>query len=227
MKLIKTTDHRLMKFTNLDAVAGNVLAEMLEIEHSKMIRTIKRVIKSEKIRKEDTPKVASHNLLFGAIFKEWEYTSKQNKKLKTYIMNEDALYLVVSNSQSAKAHELKVWFKSEFNKMRIERNERLSSKALQRPITDSLKELYLRLHNAGSTQNETLLYMTFNKKCFKAVTGLKYHKDLLDTLDAEQACNLAELRDNAHKQLDYMLEGDEIPQKMRANLWAFIKGFTT
>ena len=167
MNLIKTTDNGLMKFKNLDAVAGNTLALMLEVEHTKMMRTIKKVIKSEGNRKKDT---ATSGVIFSAIFKEWEYLDSMNRKRKTFIMNEDALYLVIANSQGKKAHELKVLFKSEFNKMKAERNERELLKNKHLPFTNAIKIVNDKLGEEGSGAYNRY-YATVQRQVNKVATG--------------------------------------------------------
>ena len=166
MNLIKTTDNGLMKFKNLDAVAGNTLALMLEVEHTKMMRTIKKVIKSEGNRKKDT---ATSGVIFSAIFKEWEYLDSMNRKRKTFIMNEDALYLVIANSQGKKAHELKVLFKSEFNKMKMEREARQELKLIHPTYTDQVKVLSEMLKEEGS-KHYSRIYTTIQRQINKAAT---------------------------------------------------------
>ena len=172
MKALKVTENGLIKFGSLDAVSGNVLAKMLEIEHSKMLRTIKQSIKDEKMRKSHAPDLASEKLNFGAIFKEWEYTNSRGRKYNTYIMNEDALYLVIASTQSKKAHELKVMFKSEFNNLRLEREVRESIKAPTTSLHDSLKPLVEELKiNYPESSRGAKLYQHIHVKINKAVTG--------------------------------------------------------
>ena len=146
MEVIKTTDLGVIKFANLDAVAGNTLAKMLEVPHKELKKIIERTIDAEKNRKKQGD---SDTLVFNAVFKDWTFKNKMNREYDTYVMNEDALYLVISNTQSEKAHELKVLFKSEFNKMRMEREARDHIKAQSKrlheslqPLKDGLKEMY-------------------------------------------------------------------------------------
>lgn len=177
MKLLKITDTGIMKFATLDAVAGNTLAIMLEIEHSKMMRTIKRVIKNEKKRKSHNANVRTETerdtdtsgVIFNAVFKEFEYTDSMNRQRKTFVMNEDAAYLVIANTQSAKAHELKVWFKSEFNKMREERMSREVLRVMHPSYTDQVKALSEMLQSEGSRQHGNI-YPTIQRQINKAVT---------------------------------------------------------
>ena len=108
--LLKATDACIMKFTKLTAVAGNVLAELMEVRHTDFMRTVKRGMKDEKNRKSHDASMRSqinhipeeNNLSFNAIFKDWEYQSR-GKTFKTYIMNEDALYLVIANMKGQKS----------------------------------------------------------------------------------------------------------------------------
>ena len=160
-KLIKTTDQGLMKFTDLTAVAGNTLAEMLEVPHKEILKTIKRVMKSEEKRKKQRD---SNHLVFNSIFKEWEFKNKMNRTYKTVIMNEDALYLVIANTQSVKAHELKVLFKSEFNKMKNEREVREESREYQLGYTDALQSLHVRRVAEGTKQAAGQFYSTVARK---------------------------------------------------------------
>ena len=78
-KILRITDTGLIKLTSLDAVAGNTLASMLGIEHSKMLRTINRVIQSENERKKDT---ATNGFIFRAIFKEMGISRQHEQNTK-------------------------------------------------------------------------------------------------------------------------------------------------
>jgi len=187
--LLKTTDNGLIKFTNLDAVAGNVLAEMLCIRHEKMMRTIERIIKQETKRKKDKP---TSGLIFSAKFIKWEYKDSMNRTRKTYIMSEDALYLVIANSQSAKAHELKVLFKSEFNLMRMEREARKESIEVHKILSSSIQKLYLGLKKEGSgLPSEAILHIHFTTKIDKILFGEKVSRDMLNVSE-NQALNYIE-----------------------------------
>ncbi len=200
MRLLKTTDHGIMKFTNLDAVAGNVLAEMLDVRHVDMMRTIKRVIKDEEKRKKDKRTSA---LIFSAKFVKWQYKDSMNRSRNTYVMNEDALYLVVANSQSVKAHELKVWFKSEFNMMEIERYEREASKALQRPMTDQVKRLQILLFEENS-RAAPHIYTNIQKQ-IRINTNTNDGREL-DELTAEEDNRVSEVRHNIEYSIGYLLD---------------------
>ena len=167
MNPVKTTETGLLKFKNLDAMPGNTLAKILGIQHTKLMRTIKRTIKSEEKRKKD---VATDGFIFSAIFKDYEYRDAMNRKQKTYLMNEDALYLVIANTQSKKAHKLKVLFKSEFNKMREERKAREEIKQYQRTYTDTVQELEEALIQDGS-KHAKLIYSTVQRQVNKCITG--------------------------------------------------------
>lgn len=219
MKLIKTTDHGLMKFNTVDAITSKTIADALGVTHRNLLAYIK------KAQHYEENSSVQPTLEITPMFKDFNYTSR-GKSLYCQLLNEDAVLLLIKVVDSQEAYDYYKILLTEFKTLKIERSERSASKSLQRPVTDSLQELYLRLHNqTDSSQVESRLYTNFNKKSFKAVTGLKHHKDLLDTLDAKQACDLAELRDNAHKQLDHMLELDKPPKQIRANLWAYIEGF--
>ena len=167
MKPIKTTETGLLKFKNLDAMAGNTLAEVLGIQHTKLMRTIKRTIKSEEKRKKD---VATDGFIFSAIFKDYQYRDTMNRKQKTYLMNEDALYLVISNTQSKKAHELKVLFKSEFNRMRAEREAREDVRRYQVEYTDAIQRLEQSLAAEGSKHSKQI-YPTIQRQINRYITG--------------------------------------------------------
>ncbi len=179
MKLIKELQNGLIKLNTIDAVGGNVLAEMLEVRHIDLMRTIKKVMKYEEDRKSHYAKLHSEithieeekDLKFDAVFKRWEYTNRRGRTYPTYIMNEDALYLVIANTQSRKAHDLKVWFKSEFNKMKIERTERESEKVKHLEMTDAVKVLQNLMIEEGSEKGARFLYSTVNSKIYKKATG--------------------------------------------------------
>ncbi len=221
MSLIKITDHGLLKLTSMDAVAGNILAEKLEIKHSKMIRTIKRVMKSEEMRKKDK---ATSGLIFSAIFKKWEYKDTMNRSRKTFIMNEDALYLVIANSQSAKAHNLKVWFKSEFNKMRQEREERSTSKQLSRPMTDQLKRLQSKLKEEGSGA-APFIYVTLAKQIHRAATNRPMPKGGIDhdSLTLEENHEMGEIRVEVEESVKDMLDAGKTAREVRKAIEMQIK----
>ncbi len=177
MKLIKTTPAGLLKFNALDAVAGNTLADILEVRHFDVMKTIKKVMKYENKRKSHNDKVRSqiihiaeeNSINFNAMFIEEEYQSR-GKTFKTYIMNEDALYLVIANMKGQKAHDIKVWFKSEFNKMKLERSSRIEAKEKSRPMTDQIKILQEKLKEEGSTSSH-FVYSTISRQIQKAATG--------------------------------------------------------
>jgi phage regulator Rha-like protein len=233
MKLLKETDNGLLKFGNLDAVAGNTLAGMMGIEHSKVMRTIKRVMKSEEKRKKDTstngiiskshtPQVDSEILQFTAIFKPYEYKTERGRLYNTFIMNEDALYLVIANSQSDKAHEMKVWFKSEFNKMRIEREAREmireDTKTLHdtlKPLSDALKEMYPESKKGG------LLYNHIHKKVNKAVLGKGTGTDR-DILSVDDINRLDMMEYNLKTLLDEWRPYN--PMAVRGSVFKWIEG---
>ena len=116
--------------------------------------------------------MSSGNLNFNAIFKEYEYQNLRGKTYKTFLMNEDALYLAITESKSQKAHELKVMFKSEFNNMRLEREVRESIKAPTASLHDSLKPLVAKLKiNYPESSRGVKLYQHIHVKINKAVTG--------------------------------------------------------
>lgn len=203
MKLIKTTEAGLLKFNNLTAVAGNTLADMLGIRHDNIMRTIERVIKYEEYRKTDSSNKRSeithieeeNNVNFNAVFKEWEYTNSRGKTYKTYIMNEDALYLVVANSQSAKAHKLKVWFKSEFNEMKMERHIRQVSRQRSHDYTDELILLQEKLKEEKSG-SAPFIIPTIQQKIHKKATGRATKRGGIDqdALTGEEDFKIAKLR---------------------------------
>jgi len=220
MNLIKTTDTGLLKFNTLDAVAGNILANMLEIEHSKMMRTIKRVMKSEHNRKKDSD---TSGVIFSAKFLDWTYLDSMNRERKTYILNEDALYLVVANSQSAKAHELKVWFKSEFNKMKEERIVRERVKPIHSMYTDMVQYLYKGLKEDGSKlRDEAMLHTNFSVKIRKAVTGKKMKRD---ELSAEQMQNVVFLESKVAMCISNSIEEKRTAREARTIAYDMIKNW--
>ncbi len=148
MKLLKTTDAGLMKFADLDAVAGNVLAEMLDVRHDNIMTTIKKVMKYEEKRKSGSLDGRSQivhieeeqDINFNAVFMKSEYENR-GKMYPTLLMNEDALYLVIANLKGQKAHNLKVWFKSEFNNMKMERDARKAVVDPTKQLNDTLQKL--------------------------------------------------------------------------------------
>jgi len=222
MKLIKTTDNGLLKFNTIDLYSSTSVAKELGTTHQKVLKAI---VKARDYVKSHSTSQFSENAHFSPRFIDSTYINERGREYSSVNMNLDGAKVLVKMIDTQKAYNLFAMLMSEFNKMSIERNERADSKQLQRAVTDSLQELHRRLNKAGSTQVEVRLYETFNKKCVKAVTGQPYHKNILDTLDARQACDLAELRDNSHKQLDAMLEGTDTPQDIRKNLWSYISGF--
>lgn len=212
--LIKTTDNGIMKFTELTAIAGNVLAEKLEVQHKNVIRTIKRVMDYEKIRKSESSQVSreiihiteENNINFNAVFEEWEYQSR-GKTFKTYIMNEDALYLVIANMKGQKAHELKVWFKSEFNDMRQERLNREHSKQVSRPMTDQIKRLQEKLYDEESGAAPHI-YSTIAKQIHRAATGRPMPKGGIDhgLLTSDENYRMGELREDVDALIEDALD---------------------
>ena len=219
MKLFKTTDNGILKFENLTAVASNTLADKLGLQHSNVKTAIKRVMKYEKIRQsEPFPKrlrinhiAEENNPNFNAVFKDWEYTSR-GKTFKTYIMNEDALYLVIANLKGQKAHEMKVWFKSEFNKMRDEITARKAAIDPTKRLNDSLdiigKELKEKLPDS---KKSGLIYVHVQS----AINGVIFGKNKginRDTITEREALRLVFLEGCiADKVEDMLLDDDAEP----------------
>ena len=203
MKLIKTTNNGLMKFSTLDAVAGNTLADMLEVRHVDLMRVIKKVLKYEEKRKSHCVSLRSEivhiveekELKFNAIFKEHTYVNKRGRTYQTYIMNEDALYLIVANTQSTKAHELKVMFKSEFNKMRDERSTREQLKQHHVIFTDGVKHLSKCLKIDGS-KHYARIYSTIQLQINKAIIGKSTPRGIKipEYRDTLSKCNLTNIK---------------------------------
>jgi phage regulator Rha-like protein len=201
--VIKSTENGLLKFSNLTAVAGNTLAEMMDIKHKNLMRTIEKVKKYEENRKKQGSHLSlvivhieeekDHN--FNAIFKEWEFTNKMGRTYKTFIMNEDALYLVIANLQGQKAHDIKVQFKAEFNNMKREIRVREISKNDHERYTDSIKLLRAKLKEVGS-RSEPFLYSTIQKKIHKQATGRSMPKGGIDhdTLSTKEGAVMDLLR---------------------------------
>ncbi len=228
--LIKTTDNGIMKFTKLTAVSGNILAEVMEVEHFNLMRTIKRVMNYEK-KRESQPSVVKGEILhieeekdpnFKAVFKEWEY-ERRGRKYRTYIMNEDALYLVIANSKGQKAHELKVWFKSEFNSMREERSSREHSKQGLRPMTKQIKRLQEKLYEEESGAAPHI-YPTISKQIHRAATGRPMPKGGMDhgLLTSAENDKVTELREDVNYLIEENLadgfKGRDIKNKIREML---------
>ena len=209
--LIKTTSTGIMKFPTLDAVAGTTLAEMLEVEHKNLMRTIKQTIESESTRKDtltDELISESENFNFNAIFKEYGYKDSMNRSRRTYIMNEDALYLVIANTQSRKAHELKVLFKSEFNNMKMERIARSNSKKNHIGAMNQVQRLQemLRAEGSGATN---FIYSTINNWIHKSATGRTMPKggakhDSLTRLEDDKVYMLRVMVEN---RIESLIEG--------------------
>lgn len=218
--LLKITDNGLMKFTNLDAVAGNVLSQMLGIRHAKMMRTIERTIKQEENRKKDTP---TNGLIFSAKFIEWEYRDSMNRNRKTFIMNEDALYLVIANSQSAKAHELKVCFKSEFNLMKMEREAREQSIHIRKTLSSSVQKLYLGLKEEGSSlPNEGRLHTIFTKKINKSLFA---EQVLRDNLNEKENKELSYIEKQISDMILKCFDENMTAYETRTIVYEFIKSY--
>jgi len=223
MKLIKITETGLCKFdNNLDAVAGNVLADMLEVRHDNIMRTIKKVIKYENERSFDSSQKRSEiihieeesSLKFNAIFKEWEYQNSRGRTYKTYVMNEDALYLVVANTQSKKAHQLKVWFKSEFNKMKIERDKRESIKVSTKNTQKLMIELRDKLAKEYPQSNASKFMMSnIQNNINKCVTG-KYATIDRELLNQKELDLLNEIEEITADYLEGALSFDKDSKKM-------------
>ncbi len=233
--LIKKTEQGLLKFTSFDAVSGNMLAEKLEIPHKNIMRTIKKVIMCEKDRKSHSSDVSreiihiaeENELNFNAVFKKWEYKTARGRTYTTFIMNEDALYLVIANSQSAKAHELKVWFKSEFNKMRQERNERSTSKQLSRPMTNQVKRLRVKLFEEKSG-SAPFIYAIIAKQIYKAITGRPMPKGGIDhdALSIEENHEIAKIRVETELMIKDMLDSGKTAYHARNAVEIHIKSYT-
>lgn len=209
--LIKTTPTGIMKFTTLDAVAGTTLAQMLEVKHKNLMRTIKQTIESESTRKDTlTDELISENenLNFNAIFKDYVYKDSMNRSRRTYIMNEDALYLVISNTQSKKAHELKVWFKSEFNNMKMERIARSNSKENHIGTMNQVKRLQTMLKNEGS-RAANFIYSTINNWIHKAATGRTMPKGgaTHDSMTRTEDDKVYMLRGMVENRIESLIEG--------------------
>lgn len=253
MKILKTTEAGLIKFDSVDAVSGNILAEMLEVEHRKLRVTIEKVIKYEENRKFNTDKkrrIASEqkqkfhcllvsveiihieeekNLNFNAVFKDWEYKDSRGRTQKTYIMNEDALYLVIANTKGQKAHELKVLFKSEFNKMKIERKVRVSEKAEHRSMTDALKDFYINhLAHTSTRQTQALFYCTIQSKIRKRATGKSKKrgtKNNHDDLTVRETAIIEVIRQQVPFWIKEALEATEDVKEARSLIYEHIKTF--
>jgi len=223
MKLIKITDTGLMKFENMTAVAGNTLAGMMDIRHEQIMRTINKVIKSEEKRKKDN---LTSGGIFSAIFRPHEYKDSMNRTRKTFLMNEDALYLVIANSQGQKAHELKVWFKSEFNKMRDERKMRDLLKVKHSSYTDSIDTLQKMLKEEGSGASGHIFSNT-QLQVNKAVTGrptprgIENYRDILTEAETN---NIWRVENISYVAVDHWLEMGLTGREIKDNLQDFLKG---
>lgn len=200
MKPIKISEHGILKFTDLDMLPSDVMANALEIRHSKMKRTIERVKKQLKKMEKDhatTGHISKYKKEYPKpVFKEYFYTDTYGRTQKNVIMNQDAALITIMESRSPKAFEMKLLFIADWKRLRLEREVRTAEVSYSLNMTDSLKAFYERLVLAGTRQPENGFYSTVQRKIHKKATGRKMPKGGIDhsSLSVEEMAVLMAIR---------------------------------
>jgi len=205
-KILRITDTGLIKFSSLTAVTGNTLASKLDIPHKNMMRCINRAVKKENIRKSNELKSELIKSEFNAVFKEWNYKDSRGRNQKTFLMNEDALYLAITESKSQNAHNIKVMFKSKFNNMRRERELREVAKCETKSANDNLKLLSEQLKkDAPDSSKGVRVFLHVQQKINAVISGSckKLERDTLNDADLEL---INRLENTTHKLIGMMLD---------------------
>lgn len=223
MKPFKTTKSGLMKLKNNDVITSDVVAKHLGVPHRNLMRNVRKAEKYTKVMRSDLSTLKPN---FYPTFKDFEYFDTRGRVQKCKLMNLDGLYALIKVVDTQEAFNYYTVIIGEHNDLNLERLNRQDSKVYMTALTDNLKELYLRLNAAGSSQLETNLYTNYNKKVCIALNG-KYEKGKLDALEADGCADLTEIRIGSLNLLDKWLETIDDPKEIRKKLWAYIEEFGT
>jgi len=217
---LKIMQSGLMKFKNNDLITSDIVAKELGVRHFDLLKSVKKAEKYTRLMNDN-----HRSLNYNPKFENYSYTDARGRAQKSVRMNLDGVKALIKVIDTQEAYNYYAMLISDHNNLQLERMNRADSKIFHSQLTDALQELYHRLHEAGSSQNEQNLYTNFNKKAYIALTGKKYEHNALDKLDGDDAGRLSVLRVDCLNMLEQWLNTISDPREIRAKLWAFIDGF--
>ncbi len=170
-----------------------IVAEKLEVDHTKLLRTLDSVVKRWKEQCTDESSV------FGQIFKNSHYTNKMNRTYPCYEMNEQAFIKVVMNLGGyEKAEVIQDMFIKEFYRMKKSLQNQQNNSWIEKrkdgkknrlEMTDTLADLldYIKETAPESSyiKNPDLMYKNYSSM------ENKYLQLIVDSKDGKPIRDLA------------------------------------